>query len=70
MTRTFETHVDGLGFPEGPVALPDGSIAFVDLLHAKVRAWKDGEIRESRLVFIGRNLDEEILKTGFEACLA
>lgn len=41
MTRIFETHVEGLGFPEGPVALPDGSIAFVDLLHAKVRAYKD-----------------------------
>lgn len=34
------------------------------------RAWKDGEKRESRLVFIGRNLDEAMLKTGFEACLA
>lgn len=41
-----EIHVRGLGFPEGPVALPDGSIAFVDLLHAKVRAWRDGETRE------------------------
>jgi sugar lactone lactonase YvrE len=41
-----EIHVTGLGFPEGPVALPDGSIAFVDLLHAKVRAWKDGTLRE------------------------
>lgn len=45
MSRSFTTHVDGLGFPEGPVALPDGSIAFVDLLHAKVRAWRDGETR-------------------------
>lgn len=41
-----EVHVTGLGFPEGPVALPDGSIAFVDLLHAKVRAFRDGEVRE------------------------
>lgn len=41
-----EIHVTGLGFPEGPVALPDGSIAFVDLLHAKVRAWRDGAVRE------------------------
>ena len=32
------------------------------------RAWKDGEKRESRLVFIGRKLDEG-LKAGFEACL-
>ena len=34
------------------------------------RAWKDGEKRESRLVFIGRKLDEAMLKAGFEACLA
>jgi len=32
------------------------------------RPWKDGEKRESRLVFIGRELDAEKLKTGFEAC--
>jgi sugar lactone lactonase YvrE len=36
---TFEVHVSGLGFPEGPVAMPDGSIAFVDLVHQKVRAY-------------------------------
>ena len=34
------------------------------------RAWKDGETRESRLVFIGRNLDAERLKRTFEACQA
>jgi G3E family GTPase len=34
------------------------------------RAWRDGEKRESRLVFIGRKLDETMLRTGFEACLA
>ncbi len=28
------------------------------------------EPRESRFVFIGRNLDREILETGFQACLA
>jgi sugar lactone lactonase YvrE len=33
----FEIHVTGLGFPEGPVALGDGRIAFVDLLHQKIR---------------------------------
>ena len=32
--------------------------------------WKDGDARESRLVFIGRNLDEAALRTGFEACAA
>lgn len=40
-----EVHVRNLGFPEGPVALPDGSIAFVDLLHAKIRAYRAGETR-------------------------
>jgi G3E family GTPase len=34
------------------------------------RPWRDGESRESRLVFIGRNLDPDMLKTGFEACVA
>lgn len=34
------------------------------------RAWKNGEKRESRLVFIGRELDEERLKRSFESCQA
>lgn len=34
------------------------------------RPWKDGEKRESRLVFIGRDLDEEKLRRTFEACQA
>jgi G3E family GTPase len=34
------------------------------------RPWKDAEPRESRLVFIGRDLDTAALKAGFEACLA
>jgi G3E family GTPase len=33
-------------------------------------SWKDGETRESRLVFIGRNLDEAALRAGFEGCAA
>ncbi|MHC5305695.1 CobW family GTP-binding protein [Bartonella sp. LJL80] len=32
------------------------------------RPWKDGEKRESRLVFIGRELDGEKLKADFENC--
>ena len=31
--------------------------------------WKDGEARSSKLVFIGRNLDGDNLKRGFEDCL-
>jgi G3E family GTPase len=32
-------------------------------------SWKKDEPRESRFVFIGKNLDIEFLKEGFEACL-
>jgi G3E family GTPase len=34
------------------------------------RPWKDDEKRESRLVFIGRDLDAERLRKSFEACQA
>jgi len=34
------------------------------------RPWKDGETHESRLVFIGRELDAERLRKSFEACQA
>jgi len=34
------------------------------------REWRPGERRHSRLVFIGRNLDEADLRRGFEACAA
>jgi G3E family GTPase len=34
------------------------------------RAWKDGETHESRLVFIGRELDREKLEASFKACQA
>ncbi len=34
------------------------------------RAWKDGEKRNSRLVFIGRKLPEEKIRKGFETCVA
>jgi G3E family GTPase len=34
------------------------------------RAWKPGEPRYSRLVFIGRKLDEDALRAGFTGCAA
>jgi G3E family GTPase len=34
------------------------------------RKWRDGEKRESRAVFIGRQLPEEKIRQGFESCLA
>jgi G3E family GTPase len=33
------------------------------------RLWKDGEERKSRMVFIGKDLDAEVIKEGFEHCL-
>jgi G3E family GTPase len=34
------------------------------------RPWRADDKRYSRLVFIGRNLDEAALRAGFEACAA
>ncbi|MBX9845684.1 MAG: GTP-binding protein [Xanthobacteraceae bacterium] len=34
------------------------------------RPWKDGEKRDSRLVFIGRELPEEKIRKGFESAIA
>jgi G3E family GTPase len=34
------------------------------------RPWKPGEKRQSRLVFIGRNLPKDLLRDGFERCQA
>ncbi len=34
------------------------------------RKWKDGETRDSRIVFIGRQLPEEKIRKGFESCIA
>jgi sugar lactone lactonase YvrE len=42
---SIEVHLEGLGFPEGPAVLPDGSVAFVDLLHRNVRRYKDGSVQ-------------------------
>jgi G3E family GTPase len=34
------------------------------------RPWRDDETRESRIVFIGRNLDTDKIRSGFESCAA
>jgi G3E family GTPase len=34
------------------------------------RDWKEGEKRDSRIVFIGRDLPEEKIRQGFESCVA
>ena len=33
------------------------------------RPWRDGETRESRLVFIGRDLPEQLIRDGFARCI-
>lgn len=33
------------------------------------RKWKDGEKRQSKMVFIGRELDAELFREGFEQCV-
>ncbi|HQT83936.1 MULTISPECIES: CobW family GTP-binding protein [Acidiphilium] len=35
-----------------------------------IRPWKQGEDRESRIVFIGRDLNRPQLRRGFESCVA
>ena len=34
------------------------------------REWKDDEKRMSRAIFIGRKLPEDLIRTGFEGCVA
>ena len=34
------------------------------------RPWKDGEKRDSRIVFIGRNLPGKMIAEGFDSCIA
>jgi G3E family GTPase len=34
------------------------------------RAWQAGEKRQSRMIFIGRNLPQEQIRQGFESCIA
>ncbi len=34
------------------------------------RKWKEGETRDSRIVFIGRHLPEDKIRKGFESCVA
>jgi G3E family GTPase len=34
------------------------------------RDWRDGEKRESRIIFIGRELPESMIRKGFEECAA
>jgi G3E family GTPase len=80
----FFRWVQGLVAQEGPNILRSkGILAFKDdpdrfvfqgvhmiLDGSHQRPWRDDEPRESRIVFIGRNLPEETIRFGFEACEA
>jgi hypothetical protein len=33
-----------------------------------ISPWMEGVPRQSRIVFIGRNVDRSVLQRGFEAC--
>jgi gluconolactonase len=42
--QDIEIMAEGLGFCEGPVVMPDGSVIVVDLISADVtRVWKGGK---------------------------
>src|ERR687889_184206 len=61
---------------KGIVAFPDEPKRFVFqgvhmILDGDVQQdWKPGEARQSRVVFIGRDLDERAIRDGFLACAA
>ena len=50
------------------VPLPRTVVASTDV--DLTSPWKPDEARRSRMVFIGRNLDEAALKRGFDSCIA
>ena len=82
--KQFMSWMGGVVATQGPDILRSkGILAFKDepkrfvfqgvhmLLDGELqRAWKANEPRESRLVFIGRNLDRSTLLAGFENCAA
>ena len=34
------------------------------------KPWKEGEAHKSKMVFIGKNLDNKVLEAGLRGCLA
>jgi gluconolactonase len=43
-SEPWETVADGLGFTEGPVWLPDGSLLFSDIPNSRIHRWRDGAL--------------------------
>ena len=40
MSKDLRILAEGLGFPEGPVPLDDGSVAFVEIAHGRIGRWR------------------------------
>ncbi len=40
MDKDLHILAEGLGFPEGPVPLDDGSVAFVEIAHGRIGRWR------------------------------
>lgn len=65
----WEPIAEGLGFVEGPVWLPDGSLLFSDTLNNRIHRWRDGVLGVHREPAGGPNgmtLDLEMRVVGCE----
>ena len=58
-----------VGMPVSSVHYLGETAVFVGAEESAAIAAADGEMRESRLVFIGRELPEQMIRDGFESCI-
>ncbi len=68
-SNAWETVAEGLGFTEGPVWLPDGSLLFSDTLNDTMHRWRAGELSVYRQPAGGPNgntLDLQMRLIGCE----
>jgi gluconolactonase len=68
-SEPWEPIAEGLGFVEGPVWLPDGSLLFSDTLDNRIHRWRDGVLsvhREDAGGPNGMTLDLEMRVVGCE----
>jgi len=45
-------------------------MGFTSSAEGNIAPWKEGEVRSNKFIFIGRNLDREMLEQNFRACVA
>jgi hypothetical protein len=76
MQDLLQAHGDNIYRMKGLLAVSNEAQKFVyQGVHMALNAefidevWGPGEARESKLVFIGKNLDKEALREGFTACV-